>query len=61
MIEDMRMQFVDLFRIGFAICFTSTTCGNLTLNILKLFHQKEKKNYKKGCHKRGIHLTFFAK
>ena len=42
MTKDMKMQFIVLFRIGFVIFFTATTCGNLTLNILKLFRQKEK-------------------
>ena len=29
------------------LCFTAITCGNLSLNILKLFWHKEKKKTKK--------------
>ena len=38
--------------------FTVTKCGNLSLNILKLFQQKKKKE---GCHKRGVLVNFFCK
>ena len=43
------------------MCFTTTTCVNSSLNILKLFQQKEKKILKTSCHKRGVHVKFFAK
>ena len=42
--------------------FTATKHGNLNLNILKLFWQKQKKKkFKKSCHKRGVHVNYFAK
>ena len=44
------------------MCFTAITCGNLSLNILKLFWQKEKKKTKKKkVVTKGVHVKFFAK
>ena len=40
------------------MCFTTTTCVNLSLNILKLFRQKEKRKKKRLSQKRSSCKVF---
>ena len=40
------------------MCFTTTTCVNLSLNILKLFRQKEKRKKKRFSQKRSSCKVF---
>ena len=58
----MFLKYLNLSIFHITDVIINTTCVNLSLNILKLFWQKEKgKKKKKGCHKRGDHVKFLAK
>ena len=44
----MFFKYLNIFVFFISLtCFTTTTCVNLSLNILKLFWQKEKKKKRK--------------
>ena len=55
----MFFKYLNIFYFFISLTyFTTTKCGNLSFNILKLFWPKKKK---KGCHKREVHVKFFVK